>query len=72
MALRPEKGNIWQTVFQAFDPDESNVYHSRRPHKKSRAGCLICKKRRVKVRTVLHPADPDTDEVSVMNKSRPA
>jgi hypothetical protein len=26
------------------------VYHARRPHRKSRSGCLTCKRRRVKVR----------------------
>ncbi|KAL4889098.1 hypothetical protein BDV59DRAFT_121934 [Aspergillus ambiguus] len=44
-----ERSNhVWQAVFQAFNADEQTVYHSRRPHKKSRAGCITCKRRRVK------------------------
>lgn len=30
-------------------PDSDRPYHSKRPHKKSRAGCQQCKKRKVKV-----------------------
>ncbi|KAJ5672924.1 hypothetical protein N7507_002051 [Penicillium longicatenatum] len=38
-----------QTVFRVSPPGQkSNGFHSRRAHKKSRAGCLTCKKRRVK------------------------
>ncbi|KAJ5913006.1 hypothetical protein N7504_001889 [Penicillium tannophilum] len=38
-----------QTVFRVSPPGQKqNGFHSRRAHKKSRAGCLTCKKRRVK------------------------
>ncbi|PLB54468.1 putative C6 transcription factor [Aspergillus steynii IBT 23096] len=37
-----------QTVFRLPDENRTVPYHSRRPHKKSRAGCITCKKRRVK------------------------
>ncbi|GIJ91775.1 hypothetical protein Asppvi_010748 [Aspergillus pseudoviridinutans] len=40
----------WQSVFRLPPPDrpESPPYHARRPHKKSRTGCITCKRRRVK------------------------
>ncbi|KAJ5745305.1 hypothetical protein N7520_010487 [Penicillium odoratum] len=39
----------FQTVFRVSLPGQKqNAFHSRRAHKKSRAGCLTCKKRRVK------------------------
>ncbi|KAF4240585.1 hypothetical protein CNMCM6457_007163 [Aspergillus fumigatiaffinis] len=40
----------WQTVFRLPPPErlQSPPYHARRPHKKSRTGCVTCKRRRVK------------------------
>ncbi|KAF9883461.1 hypothetical protein FE257_003459 [Aspergillus nanangensis] len=40
--------HVWQTVFQGSNPKDGIVFHPRRAHKKSRAGCFTCKKRRVK------------------------
>ncbi|KAA8649095.1 Zn(II)2Cys6 transcription factor domain-containing protein [Aspergillus tanneri] len=37
-----------QTVFRLTDAKNPTVYHARRPHKKSRGGCITCKRRRVK------------------------
>ncbi|KAE8421972.1 hypothetical protein BDV36DRAFT_246384 [Aspergillus pseudocaelatus] len=43
------KSNLGQAVFQVpLYLNQEKIYHARRPHKKSRAGCLTCKKRRVK------------------------
>lgn len=40
---------LGQSVFQLpVFLNEQKLYHARRPHKKSRAGCITCKKRRVK------------------------
>ncbi|KAJ5774181.1 Aflatoxin biosynthesis regulatory protein [Penicillium paradoxum] len=33
---------------QGFEASSEHVYHSRRSHRKSRAGCVNCKKRRIK------------------------
>ncbi|OAX79274.1 hypothetical protein ACJ72_06410 [Emergomyces africanus] len=41
------------------------VYHARRPHRKSRTGCLNCKKRRVKIDRVLR-LDTCTEEAFPM------
>ncbi|KAB8251589.1 hypothetical protein BDV35DRAFT_339249 [Aspergillus flavus] len=42
---------LGQAVFQVpLYRNQEKLYHARRPHKKSRGGCLTCKKRRVKVR----------------------
>ena len=39
-----------QTVFRISVPEKKNKeFHARRAHKKSRGGCLTCKRRRVKV-----------------------
>lgn len=39
-----------QIVFQISVPQTQEApYHARRPHSKSRTGCLACKKRRIKV-----------------------
>ncbi|KAJ5612345.1 hypothetical protein N7510_005539 [Penicillium lagena] len=40
-----------QTVFRVSVPKKKqpSVYHRRRTHQKSRTGCLVCKKRRIKV-----------------------
>ncbi|KAI9924244.1 hypothetical protein ASPWEDRAFT_174111 [Aspergillus wentii DTO 134E9] len=43
-----EKAPKWQTVFQVNETPSDPVYHPRRAHKKSRSGCLTCKKRRLK------------------------
>jgi hypothetical protein len=44
------------------------VYHARRPHRKSRAGCANCKSRRVKVRFLIFP---DTQmHIPVPDRSR--
>ncbi|KAH1350716.1 hypothetical protein KXV81_007808 [Aspergillus fumigatus] len=50
MTSTPVDMRSWQTVFRLPPPDQpqSPPYHARRPHKKSRAGCLTCKRRRVK------------------------
>ena len=40
----------FQTVFRVSQPGQKkHEFHPRKAHKKSRAGCLTCKKRRVKV-----------------------
>jgi hypothetical protein len=39
-----------QTVFRVSPREKRDkTFHARRSHKKSRGGCLTCKKRRVKV-----------------------
>lgn len=43
--------NVFRVTLQA--KKQNSEFHSRRSHKKSRAGCSTCKKRRVKVRAVL-------------------
>lgn len=35
------------------NPESSRPYHAKRPHKKSRAGCQHCKKRKVKVKKAI-------------------
>lgn len=49
LQLQNEDDAAQQTMFRGFASDNVRVYHARRPHKKSRKGCLTCKRRRVKV-----------------------
>lgn len=44
-------GRHLQNVFriEVSRKKQEHVYHARRAHKKSRGGCLTCKKRRIKV-----------------------
>jgi hypothetical protein len=44
-------GRHLQSVFRikVSGQKQEHVYHTRRAHKKSRGGCLTCKKRRIKV-----------------------
>ncbi|OGM50937.1 C6 transcription factor [Aspergillus bombycis] len=47
--IRARTSNLGQAVFQVpLYLNQEKLYHARRPHKKSRAGCITCKKRRVK------------------------
>lgn len=64
-----------QTVFRVSVPGRKKqeaVYYARRAHKKSRNGCLICKKRRVKVRGPPRFASRSGDSPSVQcDEQRP-
>ncbi|KAL4891729.1 hypothetical protein BDV59DRAFT_63035 [Aspergillus ambiguus] len=45
VALRPTSG---RGNSKAAENPADRIYHARRPHRKSRAGCMVCKHRRVK------------------------
>ncbi|KAJ5223612.1 hypothetical protein N7468_008154 [Penicillium chermesinum] len=49
LSSEPGSARQFQTVFRISPGKrQTHIYHSRRPHSKSRSGCLTCKKRRVK------------------------
>ena len=50
LPMAPAQYDSGQIVFQIAVPRAQEApYHVRRPHSKSRTGCLACKKRRIKV-----------------------
>lgn len=62
-----------QTVFRVAlqSNKQSSGFHPRRSHKKSRAGCLTCKKRRVKVRRARHVIMAGGTKVIQCDEQRP-
>lgn len=61
--------NVFRVTLQP--KKEISGFHPRRAHKKSRAGCSTCKKRRVKVRSITKHISASVAKVSKCDEQRP-